>query len=61
MSKSEVEQFLLSLKEELRAEERGVAQQAEIVLRQLLDNFQRSHEKLKREILDLLERTFFEN
>jgi hypothetical protein len=35
MSKSEVEQFLLSLKEELRTEERGVAQQGENALRQL--------------------------
>jgi hypothetical protein len=43
MSKSEVEQFLLSLKEELRTEERGVAQQGENALRQLHENFQRSH------------------
>lgn len=35
MSKSEVEQFLLSLKEELRVEERGVSQQTENALRQL--------------------------
>ena len=61
MSKSEVEQFLLSLKEELKTEERGVVQQSEVALRQLHENFQRSHDRLKREILELLERTFYEN
>ena len=61
MSKSEVEQFLLSVKDELRSEERSVSQHGEIAIKQIHENFQRNHEKLKREILELLDRAFFEN
>jgi predicted phage-related endonuclease len=61
MSKSEIEQFLLSIKDELRQEERGVAQHADVAVKQIHENFQRNHEKIKREILELLDRAFYEN
>ena len=38
-----------------------MAQHGEIAIKTIHENFQRSHEKLKREILELLDRAFYEN
>jgi len=61
MSKSEVEAFLMSLREDIRGEERAINKQVEASLRVLLDNFQRVHERLRRELLEMLDRSFAEN
>jgi hypothetical protein len=51
MSKSECEQFLLRMKDELRNEERGIHSFTENAYKHLHERFQANHEKIKREIL----------
>ena len=48
MSKSEVESFLLSLKEDIRNEERSLSKHADSAIKTIHENFQRNHEKLRR-------------
>lgn len=50
-----------SLKEDVRNEERSVNKQVELSLKAVLDNFQKNHERLRRELLDILDRSFAEN
>ena len=51
MSKSECEQFLMKVKEELRQEERGLSHYADNAMKLVHERFQANHEKIKREIL----------
>ena len=51
----------MSLREDIRGEERAINKQVEASLRVLLDNFQRVHERLRRELLEMLDRSFAEN
>ena len=61
MSKSECEAFLIRVREELRAEERGMINFAENSIKHIHEKFHANHEKIKREILDLLEKAFRDN
>ena len=54
MSKSEVEAFLMSLREDIRCEERAIDNKVETSLRVLLDNSQRGT-KGRRELLEILD------
>jgi superfamily I DNA and RNA helicase len=49
------------MKDELRNEERNVHSFTESAYKQLLEKFRTNHEKIKREILELLETAFKEN
>jgi hypothetical protein len=51
MSKSECEQFLLRVKDELRGEERGIIGFAENAHKHLHERFQANHERIRREVL----------
>lgn len=61
MSKSECENFLKRVREELKAEELGLKNFSTIAYKAIQEKFAANHEKIKREILELLERSFREN
>ena len=61
MIRSECEQFLMSIRGELRSQEKILAQQGQEAIKGLHEKFMWTHDALKKDILALLERSFVEN
>jgi hypothetical protein len=58
MSKSECEQFLLRVRNELRNEERAMQSFVEDAFKQIHEKFKAHHEAIRREVMELLDSAF---